>query len=163
MGTQDAWDCDTLGYLGVPASFVGECADEAGGFGPAELESGIKLGMTKAQVEAAGGKVLPSPGGEACVGLLLPYQTPVQDHTDGWFGTTLRLAAISARPGMKTPERIGLGSSRAKVEAAYPQGSLQNGYWTVPLGHGTEYRFGIEQDGTVGEMLLTMTQNGCTE
>ncbi|MBO9520712.1 MAG: hypothetical protein J7518_04165 [Nocardioidaceae bacterium] len=162
MGSQDAWDCETIDYLGVPRSFAGDCADEAGGFGPDEVD-GIKLGMTKADVREAGGTVVPSPGGEACVSLVLPYQTPVENRSDGWFGLTVRVAAISARPGMKTPERIGLGSPRAKVEAAYPQGSLRNGYWIVPLGDGTEYQFGIEQDDTVGEMLLTTTNNACTE
>jgi hypothetical protein len=159
MGTQDTWDCTTLNYLGVPRSFVGDCGNEAGGFGPDEV-SGLRLGMTQAQVEAAGGALDPGLA-DACRGLLLPYQSRVPDHADGWFSPAKNLVAIAARPGMKTPERIGLGSSRADVEAAYPRGSLQNGYWVVPLGGGIEYEIGLEATGTVGELMLTDSQQDC--
>jgi hypothetical protein len=161
MGTQEAWDCDTLGYLQVPTSFAGECFNEAGGFGPDEV-NGLRLGMTQAQVEAAGGVVEPGAPG-VCRGVLFPYASPVPDQTDGWFSPDDELVFLSARPGMKTPERIGLGSSRAAVEAAYPNGRLQQGYWVVPLDGGNEYEFGIEADGTVGEAILTKSYQDCTQ
>lgn len=161
MGTQDGWDCDTLSYLDVPVSFAGECSQESGSFGP-DAVGDIRLGMTEAQIEAAGGTVTDSPGGESCRGLLFPYQLPVENRTDGSFSERRGLVAMFARPGMKTPERIGLGSSLDKVRAAYPQGQLgENGYWVVPLGGDTEYQFGIEADDTVGEVVFTRTDQDC--
>ena len=161
MGTQDAWDCDTLSYLGVPRSFAGECFDESGNFGPDSVGE-IRLGMTEAQVAAAGGKVTDSPGGESCRGLLLPYLPPVPDRTDGSFSEKRGLVAVFARPGMITPERVGLGSSLDKVRAAYPDGELtEQTYWVVPLPGGREYQFGIAADDTVSEMVLTRTNQDC--
>ena len=162
MGTQDAWDCDTLAYLNVPTSFVGgECSNEAGGFGPDDV-NGLRLGMTQAQVEDLGGVIEPGAPG-MCRGVQFPYLSPVANQTDGWFSPSRDLVFLSARPGMKTPERIGLGSSRAAVEAAYPNGRLQQGYWVVPLEGGNEYEFGIEADGTVGEAILTRSDQDCTQ
>ena len=159
MGTQDAWDCDTLTYLQVPRSFAGECADEAGDFGPASVGD-LRLGMTQAQVEAAGASLGNEPA-SGCRGVLMPHLLPVPDHVDGWFSPTKGLVALSARPGMKTPERIGLGSSEAAVRAAYPGGHFSQGYWVVPLTPNIEYEFGIESDGTVGEATLTTLDQNC--
>jgi hypothetical protein len=159
MGTQDVWDCGTLGYLHVPTSFAGQCADEAGDFGPHAVGD-LRLGMTQAELEAAGASLVSGPA-SGCRGLLLPYKSPVPDQVDGWFSPTNGLVGISARPDMKTPKKIGLGSSRQAVEAAYPNGSLQNGYWVVPLGHGEEYEIGIEEDGTVGELTLALSGQDC--
>jgi hypothetical protein len=159
LGTQDAWDCDALGYLDVPGSFVGECANEAGNFGPDAVDD-LRLGMSRAEVEAAGGSLQAGSAG-GCLGLLLPYRSPVPEQVDGWFSPTSGLVGISARPGMKTPERVGLGSSRAAVEAAYPGGSLRNGYWVVPLAHGAEYQIGLESDGTVGELTMALRDQQC--
>ncbi|MET3963537.1 hypothetical protein ABIE44_003471 [Marmoricola sp. OAE513] len=159
MGTQDAWNCDTLSYLKVPKSFAGECFDEAGGFGPTTVND-LRLGMTAAQVTAAGGS-LGQPG-EGCRSVQLSYQPAVPAKTDGYFSPTIGLAAVFARPGMTTPERIGLGSSLAKLRDAYPTARTGgNGYWVVTLSDDTEYEFGIEKDGTVGEMLLTRTDQDC--
>jgi hypothetical protein len=36
-----------------------------------------------------------------------------------------------------------------------------NGYWVVPVGSRTEYEFGVEQSGIVGELLLTRTAQDC--
>jgi hypothetical protein len=69
---------------------------------------------------------------------------------------------LAARPGVKTPEKVGLGSSTAKVQRAYPTGHLQNGSWVVPLGHGTEYEFGLDGD-SVTEMLLAESTQPCTQ
>ena len=159
MGTQESWDCTTLGYLGVPQSFAGECSDLAGGFGPDEVD-GVRLGMSEAQVRAAGGLVPAGPDG-GCRTLLLPYQSPVSNRTDGWYSPNGGVVAISARPGMKTPEKVGLGSPRAVVEAAYPGGSMRNGSWVVPLGQRAEYEIGLEEDGTVGELLLARPTQDC--
>jgi len=161
MGVQDEWDCDTLSYLGVPTSFAGDCIDEAGAFGPTGTND-IDLGMTAAEVEAAGGTVQEGPPG-SCSTMVLPYYSPRADSTDGYLDPDHKVVMIAARPGAKTPERIGLGSSKAKVEQAYPGGQLQNGYWVVSLGHGTEYEFGLDGGNTVTEMLLEDSTQPCTQ
>jgi hypothetical protein len=161
MGTQDAWDCDTLGYLGVPHSFAGDCFDEAGDFGPTGTD-GVDLGMTTTQVEAAGGKVEQGPAG-SCSTLLLPFHARITNQTDGYIAPGKGVVLLAARPGVKTPDKIGLGSAKAKVQQAYPNGHLSNGYWVVPLGHGSEYEFGLNGGGTVTEVLLADATGPCTQ
>jgi hypothetical protein len=161
MGTQDAWNCDTLTYLDVPKSFVGDCSDEAGDFGPTGTD-GIDLGMTAAEVEAAGGTVQEGASG-SCSTMLLPYFSPRDDSTDGYLGPDHKVVMIAARPGVTTPEAVGLGSSGAKVRQAYPGGNRSFGYWIVQLGHGTQYEFQLGQEDTVSEMLLADSDQPCTE
>ncbi|MGY2874526.1 hypothetical protein ACVW00_001716 [Marmoricola sp. URHA0025 HA25] len=159
MGTQDVWDCDTLGYLQVPTSFAGECADEAGDFGPREV-SGLRLGMTEAQIVSAGGAVDPGPS-DQCRSVRLPYVSPVANSTDGYYSPTHHLVGISARPGMKTPERIGLGSSVTAVRAAYPSVTHGTDLWVVPLAGDSEYEFVIDEQGIVTEMTLSAHNQDC--
>ncbi len=158
-GTQEVWDCDVLRYFDISRSFAGDCANTGGGFGPATV-SGLRLHMDEAAVTAAGGTI-EAGAAEGCRGLLLPDVPRVADQTDGWMSPTKGLVGISARPGMLTPEGIGLGSTRAAVEHTYPQGRLDNGYWVVPLRATSEYEFGFEADGTVGEALLAATDQDC--
>jgi hypothetical protein len=161
MGTQDAWDCDTLSYLGVPTSFAGQCFDESGDFGPTGT-GGVDLGMTAAEVEAAGGTVQ-SGGDGACSTMVLPYFDARPNSTDGYLDPDHKVVMLAGRPGVKTPEKVGLGSSKAKVKAAYPTGQLSGGYWVVPLGHGTEYEFGLNGGDAVTEMLLADARQPCTQ
>lgn len=161
MGTQDAWDCDALDHLGVPRSFPGECTDLAGDFGPSGT-NGVDLGATQADLESAGGTVDPGPTG-SCRTFVLPGLPAIANHTDGYLAPGQGVVMIAARPGMKTPERIGLGSSEEKVRQAYPNGRLSNGYWVVPLGHGTEYELGLGEHATVEEMLLADEAQPCTQ
>jgi hypothetical protein len=163
-GTQDTWDCDTLGFFGVPLSFVGgDCANESGDFGPTEVQQ-VKLGMTEAEIVAVGGKVTASPGGESCRGVLLPYQEPVPNRSGGSFSPSRGLVGITARPGMKTPERIGLGSTLDALKTAYPTAQLgQDDIWVAPLPGNTEYDFQVGSDGTVTGMTLTMTNKECLQ
>ena len=161
MGTQDEWDCDTLSYLGVPTSFAGDCIDEGGSFGPTGTND-IDLGMTAAEVEVAGGTVQDGPPG-SCSTMVLPYYTPRADSTDGYLDPDHKVVLLAARPGAKTPERVGLGSSRAKVEQAYPGGNMQGGYWVASLGNGAEYEFGGLGTGSVTEMVLAESTQTCTQ
>jgi hypothetical protein len=155
LATQDVWDCDGLRYLAVPTSFAGECANEAGSFGPDEV-GGVRLGMTVAEVEAAAaGATFENLAPHECASVSLP------NGANGVYSPTLDMVAIFAPPGMKTPERIGLGSSLAAVKAAYPDARKGIDYWTVPLAHDAEYELVINEDGTVHEMALTRPTQDC--
>ena len=158
-GTQEVWDCDVLHYFDIPRSFAGDCANTGGGFGPASV-SDLRLHMDEAAVTAAGGTI-EAGAADQCRGLLLPDLPRIANQTDGWMSPTKGLVGISARPGMLTPEGIGLGSTRAAVEHNYPHGHLDHGYWVVPLTATSEYEFGLEADGTVGEALLAATDQDC--
>ena len=95
--------------------------------------------------------------------------TPVGNYavtfTGDLRGVEQGLAAVFARPGDRTPQRVGLGSSLDDVRGAYPAARKgANAYWTVPVkgaGVPAEYQFGIEADGTVGEMVWTRTDQQC--
>jgi hypothetical protein len=152
LGTQDTWDCDGLRYLGVPKSFAGTCFDYAGTFGPNDVD-GLRLGMTQAQVLAAGATFVGDPSG-ACAGFRLPRSTRPPGQADGFFSAGSGVVTFQARTGEKTDKKIGLGSTAAEVRAAYPAGAPgANGFWKVTLGGGAAYEFSIGS-GTVQVMVL---------
>lgn len=152
LGTQDTWDCDGLRYLGVPRSVAGDCFDYSGSFGPTEVD-GLRLGMTKAQIQAAGGTLFGDPGA-GCQSVRLPHSTQVTDQTEGFFSASHGLVVLTARPSDKTDKKVGLGSTEAKVKAAYPHGITEAyGHWVVPLANGSAYYIGFG-DGIVNHMFL---------
>ena len=139
QGTQDTWDCDALSYLQVPTSFAGPCADEAGTFATPGA-GGPEPGMSKAQLAALGLTVSgPVAGADPtnCPGVA--YRTAVMPSEDvGLWDPQDGLVDVAATTTMKTAERIGLGSPRSKVVAAYPQGHRdQSGDYTVPRSSAT--------------------------
>lgn len=167
MGTQDVWSCTTLRYLAVPTSFAGQCAAEAGGFGPAGTPT-LTLGMTKAQVEATGARVDAFVDGTSCAAIYQrqPTRTP---GGDGLLDRNLGLLQIDARPDDITPERISLGSTYAEVKAAYPALRREADGWVVPLPGQAQYRMeftgpltGPGQDDTVSLLILDSTKGTCT-
>lgn len=152
LGTQDSWDCDGLRYLGVPSSFAGDCYDYSGSFGPQEVD-GLRIGMSRAQIQAAGGTVLGDPT-VGCSGIRRPHSTQVEGQGDGFFSSSDGLVALAARPGDKTDKKIGLGSTEAAFKAAYPNAATDvYGHWSVPLADGNAYFVGLG-DGIVNQMLL---------
>lgn len=160
MGTQDIWDCDILRYYDIPRSFVDGCANESGAFGP-ESVSDLTLGMAEKDVRAAGGRVTDSLGGEACTGILLPYQQLIEGRTDGTFSPSRGVISLSARPGMKTPERVGFGTSVDAMKAAYPDAKLtEEDLWTVRLAADREYLFWVQDDMVTG-LTLSLVDRDC--
>ncbi|HEU4567712.1 MAG TPA: hypothetical protein VFR99_06715 [Marmoricola sp.] len=132
----------------------------------------LKLGMTLQQAKDTGELTLvDAPGGTVttgCAGFVfadLPApggQDTADTKVDGYYSAAHGLAAIFARPGMTTPEGIGLGSSWAEVHRTYPDGRFNaDRYWIVPTGPGTAYEFGIERDDQVGEMDVMRTDQDC--
>ena len=79
-----------------------------------------------------------------------------------FWSKSVGLVTIWLGKDMQTPDGISLASTKAEVENVYPEGSMQQGYWVVPLGSGVEYEFGFDADGSMSEGLLTSTDQGCS-
>ena len=146
QATQDTWDCDALTFLQVPRAFAGDCADESGSFGlhgAGEPEPG----MTRTEAEAAGVQVTTDAAAPPCVST--QYAAPVvpADDTRGLFSPHDGLVQVAMTAAMKTEERVGLGTPRSAVLAAYPGGhAAADNLWLVPRPGGTAYliRFGTD-------------------
>lgn len=163
MGGQEAFDCDELRYYDVPKSFVGGCYDYRGYFGPTDV-GGLRLQMTAAQIQALHATLDPVDG-PGCRGVLYADEQRIGDSIDGYLSPTKGLEALFARPGMKTPKGIGLGSSLADVRAAYPSVHLEQRQtdrpWVVRLDDTSEYQFGLAADDTVNSLILTRPDQDC--
>lgn len=173
------WDCADLDAEGIPRSFVGGCytanprrLQSVGDFGPVSVD-GLRLHMTQAQVEAAGGSVRWPENPEGCGAVYLPGTTPGTDNMNGYISdrgvvalspVTFGFDGVNRRPRMSTPEGIGIGATRAEVERAYPNGTFVEirGAWMVPLGDRERYRFDFA-DGKVASFSLEATDQNCYE
>ena len=126
----------------------------------------LQLGMTRQQAEATG-LVEPfkkNPVSDACL------WTSHLREASSKYGTvmhseTLGIAAINAYPGLKTPEGVELGSTKAEVGRAYPKWNEGDGYRgsaDVPGNSKAEYRIVIE-GGKVTELTLQYDKQDCYE
>ena len=71
---------------------------------------------------------------------------------------------IVAPPGVTTPEGIGVGSSSAAVNSAYPAGSSRQGgvmLFAVPGHADANYRFTVDSQGTVTSVGLSVARQRC--
>jgi hypothetical protein len=163
MGTQDVWNCTTLDYLAVPRDFAGDCAAEAGSFGP-DGTGTLQLGMSKAEVVAAGERVGSVYAGTACAAMSGPRPSAASNGIDGLVHRTFGLVQINAHPDDITPERISLGSTYAEAKAAYPALHREGDSWVVPLRGHAQYRMefsGLGPQDTVTLLILDSTKAAC--
>ncbi len=118
----------------------------------------LRLGMSLAEVEAAGATV---EQGESCSGFTAPGYRPREDAVDGFVSERDGLVAVFARPGVRTPEGIGLGSTAPQVAAAYPDARrADNGLTYVRVAPGVSYSLGIA-DSTVVALALVVDEQDC--
>jgi len=156
--TQEQWACSELDKYDIPRSFVTGGCYYADPFGPDSV-AGFSIGMTPAQVQAAGATIEGDPAGDCAMatkpGVIASKDAPLVEVAM----TAGKVIAIFAGKGVSTPEGISLGSGEDAVKAAYPNGHRDgvNGYWHVPINAGSEYEIGIGQDKRVSELLIQTT------
>ena len=121
-----------------PSPSEGESAADADAFGPTGFD-GITLGMSLDEVKATDAATFPDGEGEAgaCVwftfvnapGEESDSATPDPSMTsyDGLIGPK-GVELLVAREGMKTPEGIELGSTKAEALAAYPNAEFRSDF-----------------------------------
>jgi hypothetical protein len=136
--------------------------------GPDGLGS-LELGMSLGEAEATG--MLEPRAGDWPPGTECRPQFRLSDDPAGtsvvWYSDALGLAAIQVGEGVLTPEGIGIGSSLADVERAYPgwphYDSVMRGEAPVTGRADKVYRIAYSQDGVVTELTLQHAMNGCYE
>ncbi|MEV0388819.1 hypothetical protein [Nonomuraea sp. NPDC050643] len=124
----------------------------------------LKLGMTAAKARATGRITRKTVGDSPrCTGWDLK-ENPYGEYRVGVYISKRRgLAMIVAPPGLRTPQGIGLGSSRTRLKAAYPRLRRgPGGYPTadVPGNRQAFYIFHVS-DNKVAGMSLVLAKQDC--
>lgn len=102
-------------------------------FGPVSV-AGVSLGMTLDQLRTSGAATFPDGegDGQGCVwfGFANLPEEGLEEGMGSYDGTVgpNGVELLAAREGMKTPEGIGLGSTKAEALAAYPMAKFQPDY-----------------------------------
>jgi hypothetical protein len=152
--------------LEAAADLVREHADDGGSpddavtaFGPDGV-AGVRLRSPTSEEPTA--SLVSTVKAGPCQGFVIRSLPARDDGTaDGWATSKDGVLRLVARPGMRTPEGIGIGSTRAELEAAYahlvgrPPGDV-----TAPASDTSHYEFGL-RDGTVVSMALEDARFGC--
>lgn len=122
----------------------------------------LKLGMSFDEVKQTGKLADPdaeAPPAERCQAyqLVAEEQDSVREIT---VSDQVGLAVISAS-GARTPEDIGIGSTREEIESAYPNHTTDESGYFVPTGAGAVYRLVIAEDSTAEALLLIREEQDC--
>ena len=122
------------------------------GYGP------LQLGMTADQADATNGLVLANSDGPCQLFTLAGFPS-IADHTDGYLTAANGLESIFARPGMRTPQGISIGSTRAELLTAYAHLVGGDAYLAAPASDTARYEFGLDGDKVVSVALALVNQS----
>lgn len=125
----------------------------------------LKLGMSATKAKATG-RIARKPVGDSakCTGWDLK-ENPYPNYRVGMYiSKKYGLAMIVAPTGLKTPQGIGIGSTRAQLKAAYPDLRRgPGGYPTagVPGNKKARYLFYVSLKNKVAGMSLVLAKHDC--
>lgn len=117
----------------------------------------VRLGMTLAELEATG-----EIGGDVTTA---EFSCPIHElkTTKGWVGLQDGVAVeIRAEGGVRTPEGLHVGDTRARMHEVYPDVRQYPHGFTRELDQGTRYKFFFENAGdTLTGIGLVQADRGC--
>ncbi|MGW4110788.1 hypothetical protein ACWEFJ_07905 [Actinosynnema sp. NPDC004786] len=117
----------------------------------------VRLGMTLAELEATG-----EVGGDVTTA---EFSCPIRELkiTKGWVGLQDGVAVeIRAEGGVRTPEGLRVGDSRARMHEVYPDVRQYPHGFTREVDPATRYKFFFENAGdTLTGIGLVRTDRGC--
>ncbi|MFI6326213.1 hypothetical protein ACIBG8_52440 [Nonomuraea sp. NPDC050556] len=121
----------------------------------------VKLGMSAKDAKATGKISLKMKG--QCSGWDLKAHPTGRDSVGVYISKNVGVALIFAQKGMKTPEGIGLGSTKKQLKAAYPHlKTAASGYpYTEVPGNKKAYYSFLLSKGKVYELALGLTTQDC--
>lgn len=127
----------------------------------------LKLGMSRSAALASGvlspaKPVASDPAG--CTGHDIVGHATGADSVGVYVSPTQGVVQIAATAGWRTPERIGIGASKAQVRAAYPDlvVNTNGAHASVPGNARAVYRFNLDPAGKVTVFELALAHQECT-
>ncbi|WP_239137119.1 hypothetical protein [Sphaerisporangium rufum] len=151
----------TAADAAVPTAGGGQAAAAAKGtFGPFGY-GGVRLGMTLKQARATGRVVLKMRDGGACSGWDLKAHPTGRGSVGLYISKKRGVAVIAAPKGVRNPQGIKIGSTKAQLKKAYPK--IKFGEFdpqvTVPGNKKAVFYFGVAHGKVEGMGLLLKTQD----
>lgn len=151
----------TAALATTAASATSSTAYAPGTFGPFGY-GGVKLGMSAKQARATR-KIVPKTGWSQCTAWDLKAHPTGRDRVGLFISKRRGVAVIFAPKGVRTPQRIGLGSTERELKKAYPglkRSASGYRYVTVPGNSKASYLFLLSR-GRIYEMALTLKTQDC--